>query len=99
METMDMVNGASRLVICVLFFSWIGLVFSPKTFGQSLGSQLTDAQPPAAVQTLELNQAITRELAGGQNQVYQLAVQAGQYLEAVIEQRGVDVTITLFAPD
>src|SRR5262249_2135385 len=84
-----MTVGLSRLGFCVLFFSLLETVLSPFSIAQSLPS----------AQTLELNQPVTRELAGGQNYVYRVAAHAGQYLEAILEQRGVDVVVSLFAPD
>lgn len=43
--------------------------------------------------------AIERELAGSQNHSYQITLSAGQYLHAVVQQRGIDVAITLTTPD
>ncbi len=48
---------------------------------------------------LEPGQPVERELAGGQSHVYQLKLGAGQHLEAVIEQRGIDLVATLNGPD
>jgi CHAT domain-containing protein/Tfp pilus assembly protein PilF len=79
----------SRLGFCVLLFGWLETGLGPFSI----------AQPLPSAQTLELNQPVTRELAGGQNNAYRVAARAGQYLEAVLEQRGVDVVVTLFAPD
>jgi tetratricopeptide (TPR) repeat protein len=57
------------------------------------------AQAVKAIQTLEPDKPVERELAGGQNHDYQILLAAGQYLYAVVEQRGVDVVVTLFGPD
>src|SRR5262249_27620503 len=48
---------------------------------------------------LELGQPIERELAGGQSHSYQITLTEGQYLHVVVEQRGVDVVVTLVRPD
>src|SRR5262245_16891409 len=48
---------------------------------------------------LELGKPIERELAGGQSHAYQITLAAGQYLNVVVEQRGIDVVVTLFGPD
>jgi CHAT domain-containing protein len=53
-------------------------------------------QPEA--QRLELGKPVERELAGGQSHAYQIALAEGQFLQAVAEQRGIDVTITLLDP-
>src|SRR5205085_1849043 len=36
---------------------------------------------------------------GGESYVYQIQLAAGQYLGAVVEQRGIDVAVTVIAPD
>ncbi|MEP7336667.1 MAG: CHAT domain-containing protein [Acidobacteriota bacterium] len=79
----------SRLVFRTLFLCWFELAFA----------QIGAAQTSFPPQTLELNQPVTREMAGGQSHSYQVAARAGQYLEAVVEQRGMDVVVTLLAPD
>ncbi|MGH9837263.1 MAG: tetratricopeptide repeat protein [Blastocatellia bacterium] len=48
---------------------------------------------------MEAGKPIERELAGGQSHAYQMALAAGQYLNVVVEQRGIDVAVTLFGPD
>ena len=50
-------------------------------------------------QALEVGKPIERELAGGQAHSYQLSLAAGQFLDAVVEQKGIDVVVTLFGPD
>jgi CHAT domain-containing protein/tetratricopeptide (TPR) repeat protein len=59
----------------------------------------TPAQDTQAIRTLELNQPIERELAGGQAHLYQLTLAAGHYLHLIVEQRGIDVVVTLFGTD
>jgi CHAT domain-containing protein/tetratricopeptide (TPR) repeat protein len=51
------------------------------------------------VGTLEPKIPVERELAGGQTHSYRLTLQAGQYLYVVVEQKGIDVAMALFAPD
>jgi hypothetical protein len=48
---------------------------------------------------LEPGKPIVRELAGDQAHSYGIALKAGQYLHVVVEQRGIDVVVSLFAPD
>ena len=57
------------------------------------------AQDSQGVWPLELGKPIERELAGGQSHSYQLTLAAGQYLHVVVDQRGIDVLVTLFGPD
>jgi len=56
----------------------------------------------SALQTavpLEPGKPVERELAGGQTHEYHLQLAAGQYLHVVVDQRGIDVVVTLFGPD
>ncbi|MBO0719277.1 MAG: CHAT domain-containing protein [Blastocatellia bacterium] len=48
---------------------------------------------------LELGKPIERELAGGQSHSYGITLASAQYLQVVVDQRGIDVVVTLFAPD
>ncbi len=56
------------------------------------------AQAGQTPRPLETGKPIERELAGGQQHLYQLSLSAGQYLHVVVEQRGIDVVVTLFGP-
>ena len=63
-------------------------LFSPaQIFAQS-----GDPQPLAA------GASVTRELSGGQTHSYQVTLAQGQCLEAIVEQRGIDVVVVVFAP-
>ncbi len=59
----------------------------------------TLAQSAQEARVLEPGQPVERELAGGQRHAYQLQLSAGQYLEISLEQRGIDVAVTLSGPD
>jgi len=48
---------------------------------------------------LEPGKPIERELAGGEIHAYQIALSADQYLEVVVEQRGIGVKVAIFEPD
>src|SRR6266508_2571527 len=49
--------------------------------------------------SLEPGKPVERELSGGQSHSYKIAMVSGQYLHVVVEQRGIDVVVALFAPD
>ena len=49
--------------------------------------------------SLELSRPIDARLAAGESHDYQLTVQSGQYARVEIDQRNVNVSVTLFAPD
>ncbi|HKX26074.1 MAG TPA: CHAT domain-containing tetratricopeptide repeat protein [Blastocatellia bacterium] len=57
------------------------------------------AEAPRPAPSIELNTPLEGELAGGQSQVYQLALAAGQYVKLVIDQRGIDVALKLSGTD
>jgi erythromycin esterase len=56
-------------------------------------------QPSTEVPGLELGKPIERELSASDVHSYQVTLAAGQFLRAVVEQRGIDVVVTVFAPD
>src|SRR5215470_8348674 len=57
------------------------------------------AQVDQSVRRLEPGQPIDRELAGGQSHAYQLTLADGQYVNLVVDQRGIDVVVKLLGPD
>lgn len=82
---------------------WVGpLSLRPQLFF-ALGLLLTwwpaQARASSFVQDtvpLEPGKPIERELAGGQNHVYQITVSTEQYLQVVVDQRGIEVVVSLF---
>jgi len=48
---------------------------------------------------LEFNKPIERKLSGGETHIYEINLPADQFLRLLVDQRGVDVTLTLFSPD
>jgi tetratricopeptide (TPR) repeat protein len=52
-----------------------------------------DARP------LEAGKPVEREMAGGQKHYYTITLEAGQYLQLIIGQKGIDVIVTLFDPE
>ena len=59
---------------------------------------LTCAQTAAPV-ALTPNQPVEKNLSGGVTQSYQITASAGQFLRLTVEQRGIDLSLALFAPD
>jgi len=51
-----------------------------------------------AAQALQLGQPIEREISGGMSHSYRVQLESGQFLFAVVEQRGIDIVITAFGP-
>jgi CHAT domain-containing protein len=82
-----------------LFFSFPALVLI-SSIASSNGtwalSQQEDKEKPI---TLEIGKESVRDLAGGQTHSYAIQGVVGQYVEVVVEQREVDLQLTIFAPD
>src|SRR5215831_17360195 len=48
---------------------------------------------------LLFGKAIERDLSRGENHSYTFTLRAGQFVQAVVEQRGIDVTVAVFGPE
>ena len=78
----------TRRALACLF----GLLFS-------VGSMHGATQGGSDVRWLEEGKPVERELSGGESHSYQLNVTAGQYARVVVEQKGIDVVVSVFGPD
>src|SRR5262245_58941722 len=56
------------------------------------------AQAEKDVPKVKPGKPVERELVGVQSHSYRIKLEAGQYLDAVLEQRGIDVVVTLLGP-
>lgn len=83
----------------VLFLSACLLIVTWMCWPDGTQAQDASATPAQAVTVLETGKPVERELAGGQSHSYQIVPEAGQYLRVVVEQRGIDVIVSLFGPD
>src|SRR5947207_375600 len=61
--------------------------------------ETTQEAKPTDVRELKMHVPIERGLAGGEAHSYSVALTAGQYLHVVVEQKGIDVVVTLSGPD
>jgi CHAT domain-containing protein/tetratricopeptide (TPR) repeat protein len=90
---------------------WLGLVaslvltlgWSTNAPSQSQATPQVATQPiatdQAQVRELQSGQSIERELAGGEVHAYRMTLATGQFLHLIVEQRGIDVAVTVFGPD
>jgi CHAT domain-containing protein/Tfp pilus assembly protein PilF len=85
-------SGITCLLLGSQSFATIPRQMAPRIAQQPVNS---DAAKPVF---LELGKPIEREISGDENHQYQITLQAGQYLHVVVEQRGIDVMVTLFDP-
>lgn len=51
------------------------------------------------LEAIELGKVIHARLAGGESQIYRLRLTTNQYVHLLIDQRGIDVVVTLIGPD
>src|SRR5206468_4163815 len=56
------------------------------------------APHPPDIRKLEVAKPIERELQGGESHTYEITLAAGQYLNMVVDQRGIDVAVQVVAP-
>ncbi|HEY0366800.1 MAG TPA: CHAT domain-containing protein, partial [Pyrinomonadaceae bacterium] len=62
-------------------------------------AQVTTAPNQEKTQTLPPFSAQERELKGGETHSYRLSLAAGQFFYALVEQKEIDVSVAVFAPD
>src|ERR1044072_1350194 len=62
-------------------------------------AQATTSPNQQNTQTLPTFAAQERELKGGETHAYRVALTSGQFFYALVEQKGIDVSVALFAPD
>jgi tetratricopeptide (TPR) repeat protein len=62
-------------------------------------ARIINAQAAPAADLLVPGTPIERQIAGGQTHSYQIKLTAGQFLRAVVEQKGIDVALALVSPD
>jgi CHAT domain-containing protein/Tfp pilus assembly protein PilF len=63
--------------------------------------KLSHYQPPImqSPADLELGKSIERELAGGESHSYRIRLAKGQFCQAIVDQRGIDVVVAIHGPD
>ena len=68
----------------------LAIVFGAGWMGVPLRAELT---------VLDLKRPVEGALAGGESREYAIALKAGQYARIAVEQRSINVAITVFSPD
>jgi len=80
----------------------IGLIIVLPCRGATAATPQDPNQRPTSSQQaipLEQGQPVERDLAGGAVHAYSIQLTAGQFLSVIVDQRGIDVEVTLFGPD
>jgi len=102
-------QALASLLTLLLFFSLVAAVSSRQAFGGSFGLFLQSTQQSRDkgssesdekdAHGLEVGKPIRRELAGGQQHIYQIRLDANQYMKVVVEYNGIDVAVQVLGPD
>src|SRR6185436_2182199 len=83
------------LGVCVLVTTCLA---APGVLSRELPQTNSDSQVAKAVAQLQLGSPVEEALRGAESHAYQLQLEANQYLRVMVEQKGVDVAMTLFGP-
>src|SRR6185436_6477104 len=90
-----------RIIASAALIGWIGCALSSRAAAhngsQSSGTTRTGNQ--TVPWKIEIGRPIERLLSGGETHSYQIALTADQYLHIVVNQRGIDVVVTMLDPD
>ena len=86
---------SETMLTCALLLS---LIASQVPVNASTTLESEDG-PETSITRLELGRPLGRELAGGKQDQYELALLEGQYASVIIDQRGIDVEVSVFEPD
>src|SRR5262245_20610504 len=92
--------GTSLLILLVPMIPLTARGESPASTAQRPADPSgAGAQKNNDLRALEPAKPIERELAGGEVHTYQLTLVSGQYVHWVVDQRGINVVVTVFGPD
>src|SRR5262245_52149277 len=96
----DVARRSLVLFLLILPLSWLATAARVRTsFAQSIEESNSENQVEQAPHPLELGKPVEREMAGGDAHSYRIELDQGWYLRLMVNQRGIDVVVTLFAPD
>ena len=99
------VHRGAVFVASLFFLAWVMAMASARSdaywIGQFVGmaAGVIGKAQGAQGAVLEPGKPIERELAGGESHSYHIMLAAGQFLRAVVDQRGVNLIVTLYGPD
>jgi len=80
-----------------IFFAVACLVLAGPLRAQS--SSVTAPPPQGEITSLESGKPLERTLQGGEKHVYAIRAETGNFIHFIVEQIGIDVVLTLYAPD
>src|SRR5215470_6027362 len=100
----------STLQSCGLYsMRWTPLRTNLLRVGAPAAAGLRAGAPPASERgaapgaqesiSLEPGKPVERELSGSQSHFYKITMTSGQYLQVIVNQKGIDALVALFTPD
>jgi tetratricopeptide (TPR) repeat protein len=101
--TRKSVEAARSILILVLaILPLYGLALPARlrrSFAEATEATNGEKQGEQDLRLLDPGKPVEREMAGAEVHSYRIELAQGQYLRLVVNQRGIDVVVTLFAPD
>jgi CHAT domain-containing protein/uncharacterized protein HemY len=88
--------GANNFKRIILSLAILSLAFF---FYQNICAQTVNSEIAQEAKTLEQGKTVEREIAAGQTHEYQIVLAQNQCLEFIIAERGIELTISINAPD
>ncbi len=82
-------------ILCLILLACLFLVFPPAVLSQSS----SEKKPPRKAIKLKLDTPVVQPIRGGEEFTYEIKLKSGQYLNAVVEQHGIELSLLLIAPD
>lgn len=98
-ETMSQTNRVFQTLALAWALLLSSLCWVPWVKAQPIPQTDTDAKGIGNIQRLEAGKTIERELAGGQVHSYEITLSAEQFLQAAVDQKGIDVSVAISGPD
>ncbi|KAF0199250.1 MAG: hypothetical protein FD167_5789, partial [bacterium] len=100
-KTYPRARSQTLLMSLILSLTIISCVNKPKPINSISSASNTTSVATAAIDPnqLQLDKAIERELKGDEFHSYTIKLEANQYLNAVVEQKGIDIVVTLYSPN
>jgi CHAT domain-containing protein/predicted negative regulator of RcsB-dependent stress response len=93
-------KATRRVILIINLLAWIVLVATAWPLpGQASAGDRRARQSAEKDQSLEPGTSIEREISGSQSHFYRISLTSGEYLHVVVNQRGIDVLVVLYAPD
>jgi len=90
-------QGGSGMMRGLVFFAAACLALAGPLGGQN--SSGSAGHPASEARLLKPGKRLERTLAGGEKHIYAIRAKRGQFIHAIVDQLGIDVALTLYAPD